>query len=150
MIHFRTPRLSFFTATLILNVCLPGQLFASEPFTLALPVKCELGATCFVQNYVDHDPSEKVSDFQCGGRTYNGHDGTDIRLPDLEVQKNGVEVLAAATGRIMQVRDGMDDVSIRVAGKNSIAGKECGNGVVMDRAGLEHAILSHGQGKPAG
>jgi hypothetical protein len=33
---------------------------AAEPITLALPIACEVGTTCLVQNYVDVDPSPKV------------------------------------------------------------------------------------------
>jgi hypothetical protein len=32
-----------------------------------------------VQNFVDHDVSVAARDFGCGSRTYNNHDGTDIR-----------------------------------------------------------------------
>lgn len=125
---------SWFGAVLAFGLLMSAgsRVLAAEPFTIALPIKCEVGSTCFIQNYVDHDSSEKVRDFQCGSRTYNGHDGTDIRLPDMDIQKTGVAVLAAAAGRIMHVRDGMDDVSVRVAGKGSIAGKECGNGVLIE------------------
>lgn len=101
-----------------------------QPF--AWPVACELGTTCFIQNYVDHDPSDKTLDFRCGHRTYDGHDGTDIRLPDLDVQRKGVEVVAAASGRVAHTRDGMDDVSVKVAGKAAVAGRECGNGAVVE------------------
>jgi hypothetical protein len=85
-----------------------------------------------VQSYVDHDLSKGSRDYQCGSRTYDGHDGTDIRLLDLGMQRSGVEVLAAATGRVVGARDGMTDISVRSIGKASIAGKECGNGVVLD------------------
>lgn len=101
-----------------------------QPF--AWPVACELGTTCFIQNYVDHDPSDKTLDFRCGHRTYDGHDGTDIRLPDLDVQRKGVEVVAAASGRVAHTRDGMDDVSVKVVGKAAITGRECGNGAVVE------------------
>lgn len=115
-----------------LSLCATDPAFSAEPFALGFPVKCEPGSTCFVQNYVDHDSSEKVGDYSCGSRTYNGHDGTDIRVPDLAIQRKGVEVLAAAAGRVTNVRDGMTDVSVRVAGKAAIAGKECGNGAVIE------------------
>lgn len=118
---------------LLLAFPLPAQ--ALETFALALPVKCQLGVTCFVQNYVDHDATGQVRDFMCSGRTYDGHDGTDIRIPDLQVQQGNVDVLAAATGRVVAIRDGVDDISIRVTGKAAVAGKECGNGVVIDHEG---------------
>ena len=73
--------------------------------------------------------------FLCGGRTYDGHDGTDIRLPDLQIQQGNVDVLAAAPGRVVATRDGVEDVSIRVTGKAAVAGKECGNGVVIEHEG---------------
>lgn len=105
---------------------------SAELQPLAWPVACELGTTCFIQNYVDHDPSDKTLDFRCGRRTYDGHDGTDIRLPDLDVQRKGVEVVAAASGRVAHIRDGMDDISVKVVGKSAIAGRECGNGAVVE------------------
>ena len=45
---------------------------AAEPISLDLPVRCELGRDCFVQNYVDHDPTRQARDYQCGTRTYDG------------------------------------------------------------------------------
>ena len=114
-------------------VC-PAKAAAADEIVLGWPVRCEPGVTCFVQNYVDHDASNQVRDYQCGGRTYDGHDGTDIRIPDLDIQRKGVEVLAAAAGTVTSIRDGVDDVSVRTAGKAAIAGKECGNGVVVEHA----------------
>src|SRR5262245_52713649 len=71
---------------------------AQEPISFSLPIACEVGATCFIQNYSDNDPSPGARDYYCGDRTYDGHDGTDFRLPSLEEQQAGVNVLAAATG----------------------------------------------------
>jgi hypothetical protein len=105
---------------------------AADQIALAFPLRCELGTTCFVQSYVDHDLSNGSRDYQCGSRTYDGHDGTDIRVLDLGMQRSGIEVLAAATGRVVGARDGMADVSVRSIGKAEIAGKECGNGVVLE------------------
>ena len=105
---------------------------AADPIVLSFPVRCEVGATCFVQSYVDRDSSSGSRDYQCGSRTYDGHDGTDIRVLDLAMQRSGVEVLAAATGRVVGARDGMADISVRSIDKAEIAGKECGNGVVLE------------------
>jgi hypothetical protein len=109
----------------------PAVAASADEITLGLPMRCELGVTCFVQNYVDHDRSSNVRDYQCGGRSYDGHDGTDIRIPDLDVQRKGVEVLASAAGNVTAVRDGVDDISVRTIGKAAVSGKECGNGVVI-------------------
>jgi murein DD-endopeptidase MepM/ murein hydrolase activator NlpD len=104
---------------------------SADEIALGFPVRCELGITCFVQNYVDHDASGKVRDYRCGGRTYDGHNGTDIRIPDLNAQRQGVEVLASTAGNVTAVRDGIEDVSVRTIGKAAVAEKECGNGVVI-------------------
>jgi murein DD-endopeptidase MepM/ murein hydrolase activator NlpD len=103
-------------------------------FVLDWPVACGLGQTCFVQNYVDHGQSQsgEAKDFRCGSRTYANHDGTDIRLTDAQAETDGVAVLAAAAGRVTRKRDGVDDISIRSPGQPPVAGKECGNGLVID------------------
>src|SRR5262249_14978919 len=70
----------------------------AQGIDLGAPIDCEIGRTCFVQNYVDHDPSPGAKDYQCGTLTYDGHNGTDFRLPTLAAQRSGVNVLAAAEG----------------------------------------------------
>jgi len=124
------PFVSFFALWAVLAFAPESR--SSELQLLAWPVDCELGMTCFIQNYVDRDPSDKARDFRCGQRTYDGHDGTDIRLPDLEFQEKGHEVVAAASGRVAHTREGMDDVSVKAIGKAAIAGRECGNGAVIE------------------
>jgi hypothetical protein len=130
-------RLRRFKNLILVSLCLAGAVDAKaeEAISLALPIKCQPGVTCFFQNYVDHDASDKVRDYRCGGRSYDGHDGTDIRIRNLEIQRQGVEVLAAAPGRVVGGRNDMADVSIRTAGKAAIAGKECGNGVMLEHEG---------------
>jgi murein DD-endopeptidase MepM/ murein hydrolase activator NlpD len=108
---------------------------AEDAISLALPIKCQPGVNCFIQNYVDNDLTDKARDYRCGGRSYDRHDGTDIRIRNLLIQKQGVEVLAAAPGRVLGGRNDMADVSIRAAGKAAIAGKECGNGVLIEHDG---------------
>jgi len=108
-----------------------SAVWADESLTLSLPVGCEVGGNCFVQNYVDHDPSSSHRDFSCGARTYDGHDGTDFRLPSMTAMRAGVAVLAVADGKVAGVRDGEKDVSIRVIGKAAIADRKCGNGIFL-------------------
>jgi hypothetical protein len=102
---------------------------------LALPLACEIGRTCEVQHYVDRDPGAGALDYRCGHRTYDGHSGIDIRVLDMAQQRRGVDVLAAAAGRIARMRDGVQDISIRDAGAAAVKGRECGNGVVIDHGG---------------
>lgn len=105
---------------------------AEEPFSLSLPVDCEIGKTCFVQNYVDNDPGSGRQDFQCRAMTYDGHEGTDFRVLSLVEQRAGVSVLAVADGVVLRTRDGEPDVSVRSIGAQMVAGRECGNAVVID------------------
>jgi murein DD-endopeptidase MepM/ murein hydrolase activator NlpD len=137
MRRFNALRWSCLKAIVLIALCLGPAIDAAaeETISLALPIKCQPGVSCFFQNYVDHDATDKVRDYSCGGRSYDGHDGTDIRIRNLEIQRQGVEVLAAAPGRVIGGRNDMDDVSIRTAGKAAIAGKECGNGVLIEHAG---------------
>jgi hypothetical protein len=48
------------------------------------------------------------------------------------VQREGVEVQASAPGRVIGVRDGVDDISVRTIGKAAVVGQECGNGAVIE------------------
>ncbi|CAN1485957.1 Peptidase M23 [Caulobacteraceae bacterium] len=101
----------------------------------ALPIACEIGRNCEVQNYVDRDPSIAAKDYMCGSASYNDHSGVDFRIPDMAAQRRGVDVLAAAPGRVSRVRDGVADVSVKLIDRRTIEGRECGNGVVIDHGG---------------
>ena len=99
---------------------------------LSLPLACHLGTDCAVQSYVDDDPGPDSHDFLCRGRTYQGHNGTDFRIPSLTRMHAGVPVLASASGRVLRVRDGVPDISVRERGTAAVAEEECGNGLVID------------------
>jgi len=111
----------------------PASTTASTALpNLAFPVACEIGKTCEVQNFVDRDPGPGVKDYRCGTQTYQDHGGIDIRLHDMAAQAAGVNVLAAAAGLVVRVRDGVADISVKSNAAASLAGQECGNGVVID------------------
>lgn len=130
------------TAALVLGL-LPALALAQSAVSLALPIACAIGTSCIVQNYVDQDPGPGARDYRCGFLTYDGHKGTDIRVIDLALYKQGVAVLAAGPGRVRAVRDGMPDVSVRTAGKQAAAGKEAGNSVVIDHGEGWETQYSH-------
>jgi murein DD-endopeptidase len=101
--------------------------------SLGLPIDCQLGKDCYIMHYVDQDPSSAILDFGCGRQTYDGHDGTDFGIADLEKMAAGVPVIAVADGTVLRTRDGVADRLIaNQADKTAIQGKECGNGVVID------------------
>jgi len=107
-----------------------GALHAqTEAPKLRFPVACEIGKTCEIQHYVDRDPGPAALDYRCGHRTYNKHDGVDIRILDMAAQRAGVDVVAAAAGRVVAVRDGVQDISVHAPGAPSVVGHECGNRV---------------------
>jgi hypothetical protein len=122
--------------------CLPAIVFAAQP-TLGVPVRCDMAKACFVQNYVDHDPSAAYRDFTCGYLTYNDHAGTDFRVIDEVVMAQGVAVVAAAPGVVLGVRDGEPDIPISIRGQSNLQGKDAGNGVVIDHGDGWQTQYSH-------
>lgn len=131
-------------AVLAVVACLwSPALLADEAPAFGLPLDCRPGIDCFVQNYVDHDPGPGAADYTCGTLTYDGLTGTDIRLPDYVAMERGVEVRAAADGVVLRTRDGVDDISVAVAGAAAIAGREAGNSVIVDHGGGWETQYSH-------
>ena len=124
-------------------LCFAGGALADELFRIGVPVDCAIGSVCSVQNYVDHDPGPGRLDPGCGRLSYDGHDGTDIRVADLVAMRDGVSVVAAAEGVVKATRDGMPDVSIRDTGPEAVAGREAGNGVVIDHGRGWETQYSH-------
>ncbi|HBQ36767.1 MAG TPA: peptidase M24 [Rhodobacteraceae bacterium] len=107
-----------------------APIAAKEP-VLGLPIDCILGETCYVQHYVDRDEGPGVSDFSCGSLSYDGHKGTDIALPNIDVMQEGVDVLAAASGTVIATRNHMPDIKYGSLGAPDVDtdGTECGNGI---------------------
>jgi murein DD-endopeptidase MepM/ murein hydrolase activator NlpD len=79
------------------------------------PVACTLGTNCFIQNYVDQDPSSNYADYSCGRLSFNGNTATDIRLLNRVQMRGGVNVLSAAQGHVFSVRDGVEELMNRGA-----------------------------------
>lgn len=102
-----------------------------SPWRFRLPVDCAMGPVCSVQNHFDHDPGPGFRDYACGSLAYDGHDGTDFRVPSLAQMREGVAVVAAAPGVVIALRDGMQDVSVRKTGLEAVRGREAGNGVIV-------------------
>ena len=107
-------------------LALPVKAFG---FDLQLPLQCEFGKNCWIQQYADHDPSAGTADYMCSSETYDGHDGTDFRVPNVT---SDVAVIAAAAGVVLAIRDGVDD---RLASTpeliTAVSKIECGNGVLI-------------------
>jgi hypothetical protein len=106
-----------------------AQAPAAAP-RLGFPLACQIGRTCEVQHYMDRDPGPGRIDYHCGQRTEPQHNAIDIRLLDLAQMRRGVDVLAAAAGRVVAVRDGVAD---NLAGAPLPTTEQCGN-----RVGIAH------------
>lgn len=100
-------------------------------FSLQPPIGCNLETDCYIQQYVDHDPTDRSFDFTCGSLSFNAHKGTDFAIPDLARMEKGVAVMASASGVVKSVRDGMPDTGYTTETKDQIDGRECGNGIVL-------------------
>lgn len=96
------------------------------------PARCVIGDDCWYLAYVDLDAGAAYRDHRCGVRSYDGHKGTDVASANPDGAP--VEVLAAAAGHVIGVRDGLDDSPLR-KDDGSRQGIECGNGVRIDHGG---------------
>ncbi len=120
------------SALLLLALLLAARPSHGQQLQLEVPVDCDFLTTCVVQNYVDHNPGAVADDYTCGDLTYNGHDGTDFRVPNLAYVERGVPVIAAAAGVVTGVRDGQVDGAYVAGGAAAVANLECGNGIGID------------------
>ena len=128
-----------FTGVVVILEAMSARCVAAENIheniQLKMPIDCEIGRSCVIQNYVDVDSSKDAKDYQCGTLTYDNHNGTDFRLKSLAAQQAGVNIAAAADGRVIRTRDGVMDISVRGTGKEAVRDRECGNGVVVAHSG---------------
>lgn len=113
------------------------RLAAQEPF-LSLPLDCDLGRNCYIEDYVDADPGPGQQDYACGIKSRDGHRGTDFALITQDQFRRGIEVIAAAPGTVSATRDGMPDRAYTAETAAEVDGRECGNAVrITHDNGLE-------------
>ncbi|MBL1210071.1 M23 family metallopeptidase [Geminocystis sp. GBBB08] len=123
-------RISFILILIIVSFSL--VTFASSSPKFGLPINCNLGKNCYIMHYVDHDPTSKEIDFNCGRQTYDTHNGTDFGIPNLQVMKQGIPVISIADGIVLRLRDGVaDHLVASESDKKATEGQECGNGLVI-------------------
>jgi murein DD-endopeptidase MepM/ murein hydrolase activator NlpD len=116
---------------------------AAAPPTLDLPIQCNLGVDCHIQNFFDHDAGPGWRDHACGSLSYDGHQGTDFRIADRAAMNAGVNVVAAAAGIVKGVRDGEPDISVKQRGRAELHGRDAGNGVRIDHGDGWETQYSH-------
>ena len=92
-----------------------------------------------ISNYVDHDPTTGLKDYNCGANTYDGHKGNDIATfpyPFYKVDNKQVEVIAAAPGIIIDKADGYYDRNCAMSGATA-------NSVIVQHADGSCALYWH-------
>jgi murein DD-endopeptidase MepM/ murein hydrolase activator NlpD len=109
----------------------PTARRVSQPIQLALPIDCDLPDRCVVQFHVDRRPGLAVGDWRCGQLSYDTHRGTDFRVLAKDDFVAGIPVLAAAPGKVIALRDGMEDIDVVELGRTKVEGRAGGNQVVI-------------------
>ncbi len=129
---FRCQNRQLFCFVLLISL-LPASNTHAAPPELSLPIDCKIGETCWLVNFVDHDPGPGSQDFRCGDLSYNTHKGTDIAIMNDAIMQADVSVLAAAPGRVIRKRDGVPYSTQRILESSyALKGKECGNKLVIN------------------
>lgn len=115
----------------------------AQVLKLELPLQCGFPVECYVQSNVDIDPGKAAIDYTCGVHTYDKHRGTDFRVRDLSAMDQGVAVVAAAAGRVTQMRDGVRDAHMRLVGRKVAYHRGAGNMVVIDHGKGWKTLYGH-------
>lgn len=142
--RFSRTNLRHALTTVIATACVAlgcATAASAQAPTFRLPLECELGETCFIQQYVDADPGPGAADFTGGPLSYDGHRGTDFRVADQEAMNLGVPVLAPAPGIVRGTRDGVADRIM--SDRADVQGQECGNGVAINHGNGWESQLCH-------
>jgi len=115
----------------IIFFCISFGLNAySIDFTM--PVNCLYGKECFIMSYFNHETqSDNFSDYTCGRLSSTKSTSTDFALKNYKQMLHGLNVTAADDGEVKVVRDGVADISVSLIGEESVRGRECGNGIVI-------------------
>lgn len=130
-------------ATALALLLLIRSATAGEGPELRFPVDCTPGEDCWIYQYVDADSGPGARDYTCGFRSYEGHKGTDIALADLKAIERGVTVVAAADGRVRNIRDGVPDHLHDGPSPAGVEGRECGNGVAIQHGDGWETMYCH-------
>lgn len=106
---------------------------ASLAVDFHIPLKCDYGKDCFIEYYFDHEEApDKFIDYRCGNLSKDGQISTIFKLLNHSQMKKGVDVLAVDDGIIRYARSNVMDIDVKLIGQESIHGKECGNGIVIE------------------
>ena len=130
-------------AGLLASAAATAQPATDDAPAFSFPVDCTYGEDCFIQNYVDMRAGDGYADHRCGHLSYDGHNGTDIRVRNLAAMRAGMPVTAAAPGVVRATRDGMPDAIVSNVDPEVIEGREAGNAVAIRHGGDWETQYSH-------
>jgi murein DD-endopeptidase MepM/ murein hydrolase activator NlpD len=131
------------TEILLVLLLIAATARAATAGDLIIPLSCDVGRTCFIQNYVDIDDGPSAKDYMCGTLTYDGHNGIDFRLSSHSGRQKPMHVVAAAEGTVLRTRDGLADSPVKTDRRDAAKGNECGNGVVVRHSGDRETQYCH-------
>jgi murein DD-endopeptidase MepM/ murein hydrolase activator NlpD len=124
---------------------------------LLWPLAGRDGRDWVINNYVDLDPTSGTLDYAggsgSGAKTYNGHNGIDIDVPNFRWMDEGVSiVLAAASGVVINVHDNEPDRNTSCAGIANLVQVRHADGLSAVYGHLKRgsAVVSVGQQVSAG
>lgn len=106
-------------------------IYAQQSFQLQFPVRCSMNQNCWIINYVDDDSSGNWHDYKGGRQTYNEHTGTDIAIKNISQMRQGVDVIATASGTVVATRDGIQDKNALSQDLSQLQNIACGNRVAI-------------------
>ncbi|MGH1412649.1 MAG: M23 family metallopeptidase [Pelagimonas sp.] len=110
-------------------LALVTDLAQAEDIRLGFPLDCDIGKTCFIEDYVDHDPNpNRQTDYRCGLNSRDAHKGTDFALLTFDAVTKGVDVFSAAPGIVFRTRDNMPDDRLM---RDVTPETACGNAVIV-------------------
>lgn len=126
-------------------VLLSVGLFGASPALAQqyrLPMELPTSGTQpYITAYRDHDGTTGLQDWNCKGKTYNGHKGTDIGIGSWPVMDSGSRwVVAAANGKVVFVNDGCFD---RCSTGDCNCGSGYGNYVKLEHADGKTTYYGH-------
>lgn len=143
--NFLLSAATLLAATALLAAPAPGQSEIPAPpgGGFDLPLDCPMWEVCSIQNYVDRDPGPGWADHTCGHLSYDGHRGTDFRIPTLIEMRQGVDVIAAADGEVIVAEDGIPDMLMQDTGPGKTARERNGNRVAIHHGGSWVTTYAH-------
>lgn len=110
--------------------------FAQKKITT--PIEGVYGKDYIIVNHVDWGPLDTIRDLHCGSKTYNGHQGTDFTIRNFKQMDSGVAVLAADTGTVTFIQDGLFDKET-----TSTISKGLGNYIAIAHSGKFYSYYGH-------